>query len=1202
MLTAQCEQWDLYREQPRFHEEVAFRLRFRDPGLEKKCREELHAVNMISGTWTLLYINLAWLGAVVAGTVVSRIRCGSGTHLRPFALGPVGLVSWMVFLGITTAVSVRNLQKPLLSRYMPLALLYYIWFVVVSKEPFAEDCREYIVPDKVCEIQLGIASHEGDLAPLLVRHMFDCSPEANSPLFGMFFLLAFSPRIMLDFRCMWLIWLWMTFIAIFIIFGRSEYRSEFFNPRETLAKFSVLCVATIEVMCKKHHLERSQRKLFISDMKHKEASQRIFEILEYMLPEHVLGPLLQNPDVVIAENASCVSVLFIMIADFEAHASSMTPQMLLNFLNQHFSRLDTICCEHQVTKIETIGEEYVAAVGVVPADVRLNKDKGHHVLLGRLMQMVTSILRSEGTDGVQFKMGIHTGPIVAGVIGQKLPRFRLFGDTINTAARMMQKGLAGRCQFGEATRRHLPEGFSAEKRGELEMKGKGLVQAYLLDVPDRTPSKVSPLSMAKDQLRLSRTAAGVSRSAASGPGRKRKPPLVQKILGAEGGPRLAYHAPDSFFSDHAHSRDCEELELHITEPAAGRCAELNANSRRHSLPPWAVLPGTEATQNGATGDVRRQSIDATLAAAAAPLVNAADGVPGSAAATCADEPEVAPRRRARAKTTAGPRTRSVAQRARFVVQGAGADGQGGTCGDAAVPLGVRRGSSMRKFSCLLQEVTSSFPSQDDSPRSRSRSFSIRLFKNCFAPDMERLWYQWFHNTEICEKLPIFLPRQLLVFAFLTFTEACVMHDAMTASTHHEVFQGYRFIAFVSCRGLIVAILGAWWSTAKTHMRCMRSHPSLVQWLLLFSHAIIGLCIFLSYDTLTPPDEVILCNNTIVCTQQLKEAAKISASQSLLTGECWSLVFAIVYSFWMTWQNMLFIHACGVVVITFSIMVVAGTEAFRKNFYISAEAAGCFVLCFVIQATIAYTAEEASRSRFKTRCALEFMDQRIEDILNTLMPSGVVNELRSTPANMLSHHYSQMTLAQSDLVGFTKLASTCSPSRVVEIVSSLFGRFDELTDQYGIYKVETVGDAYIAGQADWPLTAVNSPTSVVRFALGMVKATNEWASKQALAVGCRVGVHTGECIGGVVGTEMQRYHIFGAIMHHLELLESTAPSGRVQVSKACREAVAQEMQQDRRSPSEKAVSFEERQDERLCTSKGDVVQYHQVGGKTCLVVA
>jgi len=511
---------------------------------------------------------------------------------------------------------------------------------------------------------------------------------------------------------------------------------------------------------------------------------------------------------------------------------------------------------------------------------------------------------------------------------------------------------------------------------------------------------------------------------------------------------------------------------------------------------------------------------------------------------------------------------------------------------------VKKRNTLKRFTHLLEEFK-------DTPRPRGhaagRILSFRAlvcpFHDYFTNDMEQAWFRWFHETEVGARLPRRLPRQIMLFALLTVVEYVVMVTSGTCLTEHELWRQHRLLAFVTFRGLVFAILGTWWRMVAKHMQWLRFKPALVQWALIFSQTVIGLCTLLSYDTLTQPDAMVECTERLVCQQKLEESARRSARAGL-TGECWALVFAVVYSFWMTWHSQLFHQSCFVVVFTAAVMVVAGMEVFSNNFYLSLEARSCFVLCFVIQANIAYVSEAASRSRYKTLCALESMDERIEDILHTLLPQGVVEELRTMPANALSHYYKEMTVVQSDLVGFTRLASACQPSRVVEIVSSIFGRFDELTDKYGIYKVETVGDAYIAGQAEWPLTDDNSPVSVVLFALEMVQATMEWSLEQQVLVSCRVGVHTGECIGGIVGTEMQRYHLFGALMHQLELLESTAPDGRVHVSWACCTAAMREMHE---KGTELTLRFEERPGPQLSTSKGDVVQYHQIGGPTYLAV-
>merc|ERR1719161_2143725 len=216
----------------------------------------------------------------------------------------------------------------------------------------------------------------------------------------------------------------------------------------------------------------------------------------------------------------------------------------------------------------------------------------------------------------------------------------------------------------------------------------------------------------------------------------------------------------------------------------------------------------------------------------------------------------------------------------------------------------------------------------------------------------------------------------------------------------------------------------------------------------------------------------------------------------------------------------------------------------------------------MSASASYIDEQRSRERFNAQRAVETTNNRIESILNTLMPPLVVEQLRiASPSDPPpSHKYRYATIAQSDLCGFTAISSSRTPAEVVEFIGEIFGLFDKLTDIHEVYKVETVGDAYIAGQADEPLTIKNSPVSVVRFAMDMVIEVKKWSDEKGLKVNCRVGVHYGECVGGIVGADMQRYHLFGELMTVIEVLESTAPEGMVQLSKACKDEVEREIRE------------------------------------------
>merc|ERR1712083_159581 len=137
-----------------------------------------------------------------------------------------------------------------------------------------------------------------------------------------------------------------------------------------------------------------------------------------------------------------------------------------------------------------------------------------------------------------------------------------------------------------------------------------------------------------------------------------------------------------------------------------------------------------------------------------------------------------------------------------------------------------------------------------------------------------------------------------------------------------------------------------------------------------------------------------------------------------------------------------------------------------------------------------------------------------------------------------------------------------------------------------------------GQAECPLTFKNSPISVILFGLDMIRATHDWSRSKGANVTCRVGVHHGACIGGIVGTEMQRYHLFGEFIGQLDTLEATAPEGKAQVSVYTKMAVELEMEQEN-IPKE-VVIFMQREEARLTTSKGEVHDYDEIGGRTYVV--
>jgi class 3 adenylate cyclase len=177
----------------------------------------------------------------------------------------------------------------------------------------------------------------------------------------------------------------------------------------------------------------------------------------------------------IADTLPATNILFADIAGFTQFASRNAPDRVLGFLQDVFTRLDGLCDVHGVEKIKTIGDEYMAISG---------PDGGAD--LRNLAEFALDALATIGAmrypDGqpVRMRVGMHCGPVVAGVIGQKKFAYDIWGDAVNTASRMQSYGQPGRIQVTERIRAKLRDEFLFEERGTIEIKGKGLMKTYFL--------------------------------------------------------------------------------------------------------------------------------------------------------------------------------------------------------------------------------------------------------------------------------------------------------------------------------------------------------------------------------------------------------------------------------------------------------------------------------------------------------------------------------------------------------------------------------------------------------------------------------------------------------------------------------------------------------------------------------------------------
>ncbi|MBT5855743.1 HAMP domain-containing protein [bacterium] len=200
------------------------------------------------------------------------------------------------------------------------------------------------------------------------------------------------------------------------------------------------------------------------------------ELLLNILPLSIADRLKAKEET-IADSFDEVTVLFSDIVGFTPLSSKISATELVVLLNDIISEFDRMTERFGLEKIKTVGDAYMAVSGA--PDFR--SDHAECVANMALeMREFLSDYHSKTGDAISIRIGINTGPVVAGVIGLKKFVYDLWGDAVNVASRMESSGVPGEVQISESTYAHIKDKFITEDRGEIEVKGKGKMQAYLL--------------------------------------------------------------------------------------------------------------------------------------------------------------------------------------------------------------------------------------------------------------------------------------------------------------------------------------------------------------------------------------------------------------------------------------------------------------------------------------------------------------------------------------------------------------------------------------------------------------------------------------------------------------------------------------------------------------------------------------------------
>lgn len=206
------------------------------------------------------------------------------------------------------------------------------------------------------------------------------------------------------------------------------------------------------------------------------ANQQNLELLLNILPEPIADRI-RAGEGLIADRHEDVSLLFADIVGFTQMSSAMDPEELVQLLDQVFGVFDALVDASALEKVKTIGDAYMI-VGGMPI--------WHADHLDRMADLAIDIAQAVNHNdaaarlGVKFRIGIHTGSVVAGVVGKRRSIYDVWGDTVNLASRMESTGVAGRIQVSGAVEERLRERYRLESRGAVDIKGKGPMETFFL--------------------------------------------------------------------------------------------------------------------------------------------------------------------------------------------------------------------------------------------------------------------------------------------------------------------------------------------------------------------------------------------------------------------------------------------------------------------------------------------------------------------------------------------------------------------------------------------------------------------------------------------------------------------------------------------------------------------------------------------------
>ena len=270
--------------------------------------------------------------------------------------------------------------------------------------------------------------------------------------------------------------------SVVIVVGFVVAAMLYRGPGSLVVDAFIFGAAVIGTLVALRLLERSRRRVFYQDIvitEQKESlrleKDRADALLDNVLPGSISSRLLAG-ERTIADEYPAVTVLFADIVGFTSLTGRLPADEVVGMLGRLFARFDELVADRGLEKIKTIGDAYMVAGGLPePSD-----DHAARVVDLGLAMIDAAAHEGDLIADLQLRIGVHSGPVIGGVIGHHKFAFDIWGETVNVASRLESQGIAGRVQVSAATWRNVEDRFVAERRGVVHLRGHGPMETYTI--------------------------------------------------------------------------------------------------------------------------------------------------------------------------------------------------------------------------------------------------------------------------------------------------------------------------------------------------------------------------------------------------------------------------------------------------------------------------------------------------------------------------------------------------------------------------------------------------------------------------------------------------------------------------------------------------------------------------------------------------